>query len=511
MFICLLFPAAVFSTEISSVVFTFDPMFSGNNNQSSQLFTRIKAAIVNEKNSPSLAADIAKDGAKWLLTKNFSGIQFAIIYPDNPELVMKHSLKFVSLLDQASNLPTNPETQSFSEKLLCGYASDYFLPDHRHISIETHGLKLEDFYLLQQSVEKLGQIYSQPKSDLNLKMPVIADSSPAIARVFTWNRINPATFFSAKFIGEKFCRELGNPRHASYEIIYLPGQLKLLLLVTGNEQELFQFFPRVEEFCLRIDANNKTNEWIIYAENAQNLLVEDSRDLGKKLLQQAWLKHFAADFNQPGEIIFTAPDQLEEIISMPRAPMHYFSRSADEFPRIIAARSGNSNKLADVAIRLVAEARIIEEIVKTLGAGQSLRFPVSLLKESSQTLLLQFYARNTELAIAISGIRSRILNHLALKNLVNELPTELSVSIAATSDVPPFMLRGWLQQGWPSDPAAYSWRLPSREEIAEVLEVDSEDALLRKWKLNTATTKARAELLALLISKGLYLNSFTLD
>lgn len=508
----LLLPVMAFAAEVNSVVFTFDPPIQAGLNQSNQLFTQIKAAIGTPEQPESIAGKISKDGASWLLSKNYSGIQFAIIYPEKSQPVLNHSLAFIDRL-AATSASATEQKNNFVEKLLASYVADRQNSNHESLSIDTYGIKLEDFYQLKDELTKLQTIYAAEAAPRSLNLPVISEEAPAIIRVFTWNRITPDSFFSAKFIGEKFCREITSPRQPDYEIIYRPEQLQLFLIATGTQNELFQFYPKIEDFCNSTAGIKSSPDWHHYSKTAAQILVEDSRDLNKKLLQKAWLKHFSADFSERQEISFFAPAKIDQVISMPMAQQHFFSRSAENFPRIIASRSEGSSNIADVAIRLIATPRIISEIVKTFDADQSLSFPISFFKETPQVLSMQFHAENDAITRALAGIRSRILNHLALKNLVSDLPTELSVSIAATADVPPFLLRGWLQQGWPSDPAAYSWRLASLEELAEVLEVSpsNSEALLRKWQLRTITGKSRAQLLTELIAKGLYINSFNLN
>jgi hypothetical protein len=513
MLVYVLLPALLNSAEVSSIVFTFDPPCKNGVNLNNQLFAKIQTVLGNKNDPTSIAGQIDREGAIWRLSKNFSGIQFAIIYPEKAPELIDHANRFIESLANEIDRPTANLQPAFIEKLLNCSPPDIKPPEHAPISLNTHGISLDDFYQLKQTLDKLQPLYGSNKTDLNCKLPVVGDASPAIIKVFTWNRIDSSSFFSAKFIGEKFGREIDQPNPTNYEIIYKPGILQLYLIASGTQQELFQFFGRIEEFCQNIDGIKNSPEWKFYAGAAGQILVQDRRDLNKNLLQKAWLDHFHAEFPQSENINFKTPDKTHEMISMPVAQQHLFSRSDKSFPRIIAARSSGSNRICDLAIRIIADGKIIEEIIKTFDADQSLSFPISILREGPQTMSMQFHADNELVPRQLSGIRSRILNRLALKNLINDLPTELSVSIAGTSDVPPFLLRGLLQQGWPSDPAEYSWRLASREELAEVLQIDPEnsEALTRKWSLKTINGKGKAQLLSVLISKGLYINSFAIE
>lgn len=508
-----LLPAILYSAEVSSIVFTFDPPSRNGVNLNNQLFAKIQTVLGNKNSPTSLAGRIDRDGAFWRLSKNLSGIQFAIIYPEKAPGLLSFSEHFIDSLASEIERPGAGVPPAFIEKLLNCSVAEHKQPEHAPISLNAHGISLEDFYRLKQSLEKLHSLYGPSETSLNCKSPVIADARPTIIKIFTWNRIDSSSFFSAKFIGEKFGREIDQPQPTNYEIIYKPGVLQLYLVASGTQQELFQFFPRVEEFCKNIDSIKSSAEWKFYAGAAGQIVIQDRRDLNKNLLQKAWLNHFQADFPQSENIEFVSPDKTDAMISMPVAQQHLFSRSDRNFPRIIAARSDGSGQICDVAIRIVADGKIIEEIIKTFDSDQSLSFPISILRENTQAISMQFHADNDLVPRHLSGIRSRILNRLALKNLINDLPSELSVSIAGTSDVPPFLLRGLLQQGWPSDPAEYSWRLASREELAEVLQVDPENsqALTRKWTLKTINGKDKAQLLAMLISKGLYINSFAFE
>ena len=499
--------------EACSVVFTFDPPFLEDQNLTDSLFARIRSVLGNNDQSHSLAASINSQGGTWLLSKNLSGIQLAILYPEKSNQIIEAATKFTNALASiTTNLPHADSGQTFIQKLIARSSEAYLKNGHDHISIETYGLSLDSYYLLQKSLEQLKSLYWKNSSAGYGPELVIANTSPAIVNILSWNEISAHSFFSAKFIGEKYLSEISSSGKPDYEIIFQPGKIILYLVAEGNEAELFNYHPRISDFCNQLGKISSSNDWKLYSKSAEQILIEDSRDLGKTLLQKAWLKHWHSDLKNES-INFSSPATITHLVSMPTLHQHYFCRNDEEFPRIIAARSEDRKNLTDVAIRLIAEKRIIDEIIKTFDADQSLSFPLSMRRNDDQILMIQFHTANDTVPRAITGIRSRILNHLALKNLVNDLPLELSVSIAATSNISPFLLRGMIQQGWPGDPAAYSWRLASNEDLGEVLGVSPEDTqtFRRRWLLRTITPKSRAEILSELISKGLYVKSFELN
>ncbi|GAB4271205.1 MAG: hypothetical protein Kow0029_08640 [Candidatus Rifleibacteriota bacterium] len=502
--------------EVCSVVYTFDPPVISGKNKSETLFEALKRAFGPKNDENSIAGIIARDGAFWSLSKNLSGIQIVIAYPnDTDKLVELSQGLFRKVSENFSESADNDSKSSFIEKLLACYPSEYPVSGHEPVSVKAFGSAEKYTADLMQASQSLADfLFNTAKVSFDGNLPVIKDSQPAIIKVLEWNEVSASSFFSAKIIGEKFIKEVTSPHSPSYEIIFQPGEIRLFLTAQGSEEELFQFYPKIEKFCHNPARIISSDEWEHYQIGANKLLLEDSRDLTKSLLQLAWINHWHGKPFKAGEhISFIPPDELKNIISMPYKELHLFSRTAGSFPRIAAARCDGDKNISDIAIKLIAEKRIIDEIVKILDTEVSLSFPLSLNRKSNQTILLQFYAENENLVRIVSSLRAKILNSLALKNLINHLPSELSVSIAGTSNVPPFLLRGWLQQGWPSDPAPDGWREATIDEIADILSIEpsNKEALKRKWAFKTLTNKGKSEMLAELISRNLYIKSFDLN
>jgi hypothetical protein len=195
--------------------------------------------------------------------------------------------------------------------------------------------------------------------------------------------------------------------------------------------------------------------------------------------------------------------------------MHNLSLSGKTFPRIMAARRPSNKNITDIVIKIVAEKRATDEIENTFNTDFDLNFPVSLQRKTEQTIAMSFHCRNNRVRSCVAAVRAKILNSLALKNLINDLPSELSVSLAATSNLPPFILHGKMQQGWPSDPASYSWRPASLEDFQLIFSInrnasDKEKILKRKWSLMMLSGKSQAEVMSELISRGLFIKTFDL-
>ncbi|GEM_PF-6075017 len=499
--------------ELSAIVLTFDPPIISEINYTEALYNRMKTLAGDKTGSDNLAAIIGSLGANWLLSRNLSGIQLALIFPDYNDQLPATIEKYINqLVSDLNKTPLKAESISFSQHLIVREQQSFIANERERISLYTYGISLDKFYKIKNLLEKFDFLYPAPASAEPCKHCVLKDSSPALVKVLNWNQISASSFFSAKFLGEKFLRNEDDSEKIEYEIIFEPGMLKLFLIAKGSEEELFIQYPRIEEFSGKISETGKSSGWETYARTAAQILIDDNRDLAKSLQRKAWFKHWQSNFNE-SEINFVVPEDSGILISMPSSDRHFFSRTGHQFPRIVATLNDDGKNISDISIRIAAEPGIIDEIVKTFDTDQTISFPLSMNQESEQYLLIQFHAANENVSRSIAGIRSRILNHLALKNLVNELPSELSVSIAAASSAPPFLLRGWLQRGWPADPANYSWQPASIEDLYELLDISGNDksAFKRKWLLKTATGRDKAELLARLASKGLFIESFDLQ
>ncbi|MFZ5949150.1 MAG: hypothetical protein ACOYXC_00475 [Candidatus Rifleibacteriota bacterium] len=496
--------------ELSAIVLTFDPPIISGINYTEALYSRMKNLAGNKTGSDNLAAVIGSLGATWMLSRNLSGIQLALIFPDKNDQLPTIIEKYIEQL--GSNLNETPLIAgpiSFAQHLTARDQQSFIANGRERISLYTYGISLDKFYNIKNLLEKLDFLYPASATTKTSERWVLKDSFPAVVKILNWNEISASSFFSAKYLGENFLRNNGDSEKIEYEIIFEPGMLKLFLIAKGSEEELFLQYPRIEEFYSKISEAGKSSDWATYSRTAGQILIDDNRDLTKSLQQKAWFKHWQSSFNE-SEINFVIPEDSGLLVNMPSADRHFFSRTGSQFPRIVAILNEDGKNISDIAIRMAAEPRIIDEIVKTFDTDQTLSFPLSMNRESEQYLLIQFHAANENVSRSIAGIRSRILNHLALKNLVNELPSELSVSIAASSSVPPFLLRGWLQLGWPADPANYAWQPASIEDLYELLDISGDDksAFMRKWLLKTATGRDKAELLARLASRGLFIESF---
>jgi hypothetical protein len=507
--------------EISSVIFTFDPPLINGENKSEALFLKLKNTLeapdtgAYDNRSESLAKRIENDGATWSLSKNYSGIQLAVVYPEMTDKISQLSVEILDKINEnITNLSDTNAKSGLVQKLLTVYRSNYQNPDHAPVSVKTIGSAISALPLLFSELNQLNDFYSAPNNSARSAYPVISDEQPTIVKVISWNQISANTFFTARFLGEKFVREVNIPHEPVYEIIFQPGSLKLFLIAQGDENELFKFHSGIENFCKDINLARKAPEWEIYSESAQEIMLDDSRDLMKSLLQSAWIEHWQGKaFDQVKKVDFVPAQKIESLEIMPKSELHNVSRTDSSFPRIIAARNNSEDKIVDIAIRIIAENRIVKEVVKVLEIESPLRFPISIEVDSPQSMRIQFHATSDEIIRHVSLLRARILNTLALRNLIKDLPSELSVSIAGTSHHPPFLLKGWLQQGWPADPANYSWRKASNEDIAEILDMKNatKEAIKRKWALKTMTGKGRAAILSEIISRGLFIKSFNLD
>jgi hypothetical protein len=497
--------------QTSSVVITFDPLIVKNRNIGDHLALAIKEILTNPDHG--LINEIEKDGGNWFFSSSNSGIQTGFIYPQNSDKPLELVYKLVDLLLKKrkmllSNVPVSNESADFIEYCPIGSQAN----NHSPVSLLTVGSA--NFYQteLKEKLNELDLLYQQNNYvNLNDSL-VVKNRNSGFFKAFTWFCSSSECFYTASFIGKNFIKFINNPA-CSYEIVYRPGTINLLLKAEAPEQKLAKIYQKVNDFCKDHLRPNEKNDWDFYEKIARQILTENLRDFNKSFQQKSWLKHWQIKAISPAEKLrFINPDQSKNRFYMPTEERLFFSRSRETFPRMVAAYNPSAEKITDIAIKFVASAQIIDHIKKSLETEFSMVFPFSLRKLTNNSMLIKFNAENDKIIHQIALLRSRILNSLAEARIIKDLPAELSVSIAATSDLPPFLLRGRLLQGWPEQKANYSWRQANYEDIADILDIknNSRKSILSRWALKTITGSAKAHILAELASRGLFINSFEL-
>jgi hypothetical protein len=499
------------------VVFTFSPALYEQQNFTEALFQNI-AQILN-RSPNSLTDSIENQGGKWSLSKNYSGIQLALIFAETTPEIASISAGFFNQLEKIiPQLPQWQSSNSLPASLIAIAPQVYQHQNHQPVSIyisEPANDFLAEFILMTQKCNELLKNFGTPEAK-DIRYPVSPGQNAAITAEVSWNEISLNTFLSAKFVGSKFIKQMGDKFPGSYEIIFQPQQLKLLLVCRLEEKMLYQASQPFTEFCERPENFTAPEEWPDFCAVANKVIESDNRDLLKSLLKEAWLSHWAAQsFSHNKNATYIPPVKQQTRYVMPSLEMHNLSLSGKTFPRIMAARRPSNKNITDIVIKIVAEKRATDEIENTFNTDFDLNFPVSLQRKTEQTIAMSFHCRNNRVRSCVAAVRAKILNSLALKNLINDLPSELSVSLAATSNLPPFILHGKMQQGWPSDPASYSWRPASLEDFQLIFSInrnasDKEKILKRKWSLMMLSGKSQAEVMSELISRGLFIKTFDL-
>ncbi len=502
-----------------SVVFTFSPALYEQQNFSEALFANIEQ-ILNE--SPkSLTDSIENQGGKWSLSKNYSGIQLALIFAETTPEIASISANFFNKLERIiPQLPQWQPSNSLPASLIAVAPRAYQQQNHQSISIfisEPANDFLAEFILMTQSCNELLKNFANYNpQEKDIRHTVIPAQKAAVTAEISWNEISLNSFLSAKFVGSKFKKHMGDKFPCSYEIIFQPQQLKLLLVCQFEEKLLYHAYEPFTEFCKQPEIFTNHEEWPDFCTIAMKVIASDNRDLLKSLLKEAWLSHWGVDsFNQYNKPTYVEPADQQIRYIMPKLESHNLSLSGKTFPRIMAARRPANNNITDIVIKIITEKRVADEIENIFNSEFDLSFPVSLQRKAQQTITMSFHCRNNKVRSSVAAVRAKVLNSLALKNLINDLPSELSVSLAATSDLPPFILHGKLQQGWPSDPASYSWRPASAEDFQLIFSInrnaiDKEKILKRKWSLMMLSGKSQAEVMSELISRGLFIKTFDL-
>lgn len=498
---------------VNSIVLTFDPPVCAGINRSKDLFDAIVATM--NANEPGLASEVDQGGAVWSASQNLSGVQFSLFYPDKPQVAIEIGKKFIQKLPAFFNFSSTPaEKIEFINylHLLCELGN-FKNSGHQPVSVYFNGPISEFADELDSQVVQLHQLYDQPRPAFSLEKPVLAFTEPTIFEVMQWDRIDAETFFSAKYLGEQFNKELSINGSGSYEIIFSNSALRLVLYASGSEADLFKMRAQIKQFTLQVLTRPNKQLWQNFARAAQALLSDDLRDLGKASMFDAWLHHWqGATMIKTGELNFIMPIKQCSNISMPEVWMHNFSYSNDAYPAFSASSDSDNKEIADIAVSIYAsDTAIIDEIAECLNNRGGISFPFSAAKHGEKDILISFHSPLDEISGNLARIRARILNSLVEQGLLSDLPGSLKIGIAGVCAIPPFVLRGLLMDGWPSLTGNKKWSAAELKDIGEALNfADSDrDSLFRRWHLITATAKGKAEMLALLSSKNLKISSFS--
>jgi hypothetical protein len=500
--------------EVCSVVFTFSPVIVDQKCLTNDLFELLNQ-ILNHKseNYVSPGEKIDNLGGNWVLSKNLSGIQFALFFPEKTEAVFKIAQQVFSKLEL--QLPTleNKEGKIKPEfTVLSMVDNKQALPLSIYLSDSAQDYLAEFLSLSHNCNEFLIKLMSQGK--IKTRFPVTPGLQPSVYKVFSWSEASISSFFSAKFIGEQFKQKIkGKDLKIQTQIMFQNNRLHLLLGCHQPEEKLFLAYNSISTIQCADLLQPEKSKWHEFSKLARNILISDSRDIQKLFLHRAWIGHFS---NKPQPIThklsFVKPIKSQIVEIMPELEKHYICYSGNSFPRISTARRKNNQKLTDIAVQILAEPTIINEIQRIFSQEPQLAFPVNLKRKKPNSIQLIFHGQSEKIDLMLASLRIFTLNFLAKEKLVENLPAELSISIAAVGNLPPYILRGKLKAGWPTVPASYSWRKATTEDLCILFQIpeNSENKNIRlekKLKLKILSGKGQAELMAELTSRGLFLES----
>ncbi|MDD2997994.1 MAG: hypothetical protein PHV05_02960 [Candidatus Riflebacteria bacterium] len=500
------------SDEVNSIVVTFDPPIISNVNRSADFFKLLLDTM--KDNNTRIAEEIDKAGAIWTSSQNLSGIQFSLYYPENPRHAVELTQKLLSNLSE--KIPSFLFTSSqpvFSDYLhaLCRIGESPAYYSHKPVSINLIG-KVKSFSdELQNELPKFDTLYGLPKPSFQTQKSVFAKTFPTMVEIFSWNQLTAETFFSAKFTGEYFLKELGQESGAAYEILFDHSAVSLVLLASGTEEQLFKASDKIKDFARLQTVKTNKPAWESFVTRATSILQDDLRDLGKAALFNAWAKHWQGNFFPiSSDMAYVPPVSHSSSLNMPEPWMHQFSFSNKTMPRVIACSISASSEVADIAITINSESTIINEIVTCLEEKSSLNFPLTIEKHDPGSITMVFHCKKEEISGNIARIRARIINYLVDKNMLGNL-APLTVGIAGICDIPPFELRGLLENGWPGDIAEHAWKQASASDVSRILAFGNADAesFKRRWQIISSTSRGKAIILSMIGAADFCLKNFT--
>jgi hypothetical protein len=493
----------------SSIVITFDPPLHDGLNRSADLF----AFIVETMNShPELASAANDIGAVWTASHNLSGVQFSLFSPDSATRAQQISSHLLEKLGSFSPPKPASAAHEFASYLhhICHINTDITASATMPITVYLEGDGIDPGEELALAASKTAMIYSYTLPSISSTSPVLEMVKPTLFEVFSWNRADHAAFFSAKYIGEQFARETAAISSASYEIIFSRQGLKLILIVSGRESDLFQARELLQSFNQKAQNKPDKTQWQNYVRTAASLLTEDSRDIGKSAMSSAWLRHWHCIQHTDEDWSYVPPHRQCSNSCMPQSWMHDFSYSHEVFPGFAACSISENPDLADISIVIaVNEPRILDSIVETLENRGTLSFPYSISRNDNR-IVLSFFSMTSEVSGNIARLRAKILNSLVEKGFISDLPGPLKIGISGVCRLPAFIMRGMLQNGWPPIKTGLKWQQAESTQIAELfnLKVSPPDAAVKRWNLLTSSAKGKAEILAFLAAGSLMIHSF---
>ncbi|EKD82421.1 MAG: hypothetical protein ACD_39C01307G0001, partial [uncultured bacterium] len=362
---------------------------------------------------------------------------------------------------------------------------------------------------LNAAASRIDSVYNDASAGNNGRN-VLPGVLPTVYTVFRWPEMSARSFFTAKYLGEKFIREAGLDSLLKYEIIYGDAALSLVVYLSGSEEQLaenMQKFRQIERYRL---GREPPSDWLPFSLSLNEILADDQRDLAKKAMFLSWLQHWQGSLDSIEVSLPAHPEHSRPEICMPEDYQHHLSFSNNLFPDFAASWQSDGGNICDITLVIGGENKgIIREIHQDLDEKPFSMMPLTLTFDHD-LLKIVFSCSSEEVSGNLARLRNHIYNNLVEKGLISEPVDTLKIGIAGISGLPPFELRGLMQKGW--SPVADGRQITALTDYAGLLSMKkaAKESLNQRWQLYLASSRGRSELLAIIAAAGHQIKNFSL-
>lgn len=499
---------AISGNRIGSIVITFDAPVIDRCNQAGEFYNLLVRTIRSE--SAGIMSQIKSSGALWSASHNLNGIQFALYHFDDPARAAQICKRLLSTLngELRKNFPQKV-SREFADYIHSLPSQNTFISEFRHkpVSVSLSENMAAYEYELAETAE-IASFFVQTQT-AGSRADVLPDVAPTAYTIFNWPENSAESFFTAKYLGEKFSREAGLDDLLKYAIIYGDASLSLIVYISGSEEILADKMPKFRQINQFQLEREPPADWSQFSLSLSEIVGDDLRDVAKKALFDAWQKHWRGEFKSLRVDLPVAPKQQFTGICLPEAHQHLLSFSNAVFPGFAATCHGNGGNSCDVAIAIGGDNhKIVDEIQNNLEKSPPAA-SLSLIRDPEMLKIL-FHCKTNEVGGVLARIRNHIYNNLVEKGLISEPIDVLKIGIAGVSGLPPFEMRGLLQKGWV--PVAYKRQTTPLSDYLKLLRVEnaSAESHRQRWQLYLASNRGRSELLAMIAATGHSIKDFVL-
>jgi|GEM_PF-1289097 hypothetical protein len=501
--------------RLDSVVITFDPPIVKRCNRASDLYNLIVATVKSPKFG--IEEQISQSGSMWSASHSLCGVQFSLLHFDDPAKAAGICKKLLAALqaEMPAILQKDRHSNEFADYLHdLLYSTEQAKNSlHKPVSVALTRNLAAHTAELHMAAATLASVYSG-MSNGDQGSNTLPGVLPTVYTVFAWPEASIQAFFTAKYLGEKFIREAGLDSQLKYEIIYGDATLKLVVYLSGNEEQLAESmakFRQIENFRLGRDA---PADWQAFSLSMSEIMADDQRDLGKRAMFSGWLQHWRSSIDNDDPVVKAIfpvhPEHKPAEICMPESFQHHLSFSSGFFPDFAAGRQSDGGNICDITIAIGGDNRsMIKEIHQDLKDRSFSMMPLTLTLDHG-LLKVVFSCAAEEVSGNLARLRNHIYNNLVEKGLISEPIDTLKIGIAGVSSLPPFELRGLLQKGWsPISDGRQTNELSNYAELPGMQKAGKE-SLKQRWQLYLASSRGRSELLAIIAASGSQIKNFDL-